>query len=113
MEGHSLAANCHFVTSSYTLSRGYHAERRSYLQSFCLSSTNASVTPSPTAMDVEAGQDVKGKRRASVQSIADAKDLAELGHVEVLVRKFDLWSMLALAFCVLGTWYDISCTKDN
>lgn len=38
------------------------------------------------------------------QSIDDAQDLAELGHVEVLTRKFDLWSMLALAFCVLGTW---------
>ncbi|KXS99303.1 hypothetical protein AC578_6738 [Pseudocercospora eumusae] len=34
----------------------------------------------------------------------DANDLATLGHVEELTRKFDSWSMLALAFCVLGTW---------
>ncbi|KAF2147644.1 amino acid transporter-like protein [Myriangium duriaei CBS 260.36] len=26
------------------------------------------------------------------------------GHTQVLVQKFDFWSMLALAFCVLGTW---------
>ncbi|RDA91877.1 hypothetical protein CP533_0357 [Ophiocordyceps camponoti-saundersi (nom. inval.)] len=34
----------------------------------------------------------------------DADDLAALGHAQVLSRKFSLWSMLALAMCVLGTW---------
>jgi choline transport protein len=34
----------------------------------------------------------------------DALDLAEFGHVQELSRKFSTWSMLALAFCVLGTW---------
>ena len=36
------------------------------------------------------------------QSVQDAHDLAEMGHDQALTRKFDLWSMLALAFCVLG-----------
>ncbi|PHH85121.1 hypothetical protein CDD83_868 [Cordyceps sp. RAO-2017] len=34
----------------------------------------------------------------------DAEDLAALGHAEALTRKFSTWSMLALAFTVLGTW---------
>ncbi|KAG6013851.1 hypothetical protein E4U54_006237 [Claviceps lovelessii] len=38
------------------------------------------------------------------QAVRDAQDLASLGHVQTLSRKFSLWSMLALAFCVLGTW---------
>ncbi|GAB0136846.1 hypothetical protein EsDP_00005134 [Epichloe bromicola] len=38
------------------------------------------------------------------QATRDAQDLAALGHVQTLSRKFSLWSMLALAFCVLGTW---------
>lgn len=38
------------------------------------------------------------------QSFLDARDLADLGHNQALSRKFDKWSMLALAFCVLGTW---------
>ncbi|KAL1961800.1 hypothetical protein VTN77DRAFT_1050 [Rasamsonia byssochlamydoides] len=38
------------------------------------------------------------------QSVIDARDLAALGHDQALSRKFDIWSMLALAFCVLGTW---------
>jgi choline transport protein len=38
------------------------------------------------------------------QSVLDARDLAALGHDQTLSRKFNLWSMLALAFCVLGTW---------
>jgi hypothetical protein len=36
------------------------------------------------------------------QSVQDARDLATMGHDQALTRKFDLWSMLALAFCVLG-----------
>ncbi|KAG6081622.1 hypothetical protein E4U33_006676 [Claviceps sp. LM78 group G4] len=38
------------------------------------------------------------------QATRDAQDLAALGHVQILSRKFSLWSMFALAFCVLGTW---------
>ncbi|KAK9420517.1 putative Choline transport protein [Seiridium unicorne] len=34
----------------------------------------------------------------------DALDLAALGHEQALARKFSIWSMLALSFCVLGTW---------
>lgn len=34
----------------------------------------------------------------------DELDLAALGHEQVLARKFSIWSMLALSFCVLGTW---------
>lgn len=34
----------------------------------------------------------------------DARDLAQLGHTQSLSRKFNMWSMLALAFSVLGTW---------
>ena len=36
------------------------------------------------------------------QDVQDAADLATMGHTQALTRKFDLWSMLALAFCVLG-----------
>jgi amino acid permease len=35
---------------------------------------------------------------------ADALDLASMGHSQALQRKFSKWSMLALAFSVLGTW---------
>ncbi|GJN86182.1 hypothetical protein PLIIFM63780_009761 [Purpureocillium lilacinum] len=38
------------------------------------------------------------------QAVRDANDLAALGHAQSLSRKFSIWSMLALAFCVLGTW---------
>lgn len=34
----------------------------------------------------------------------DACDLAAMGHEQALTRKFSIWSMFALAFCVLGTW---------
>lgn len=38
------------------------------------------------------------------QELIDEVDLAALGHGQALSRKFDIWSILALAFCVLGTW---------
>lgn len=41
---------------------------------------------------------------ATEQDVVDACDLAALGHAQSLTRKFDIWSILALAFCVLGTW---------
>ncbi|KAI8310746.1 Choline transport protein [Colletotrichum sp. SAR11_59] len=34
----------------------------------------------------------------------DAYDLADMGHSQAMSRKFDTWSMLSLAFVVLGTW---------
>ncbi|KAK2613027.1 hypothetical protein QQS21_000956 [Conoideocrella luteorostrata] len=42
------------------------------------------------------------------QDTRDAFDLAGLGHGQAMVRKFSLWSMSALAFCVLGTWAAIA-----
>jgi hypothetical protein len=54
-------------------------------------------------MDVE---NIKLGDSASVdQSVQDARDLATMGHDQALTRKFDLWSMLALAFCVLGIFF--------
>ncbi|KAL4867654.1 hypothetical protein BDV12DRAFT_171076 [Aspergillus spectabilis] len=38
------------------------------------------------------------------RSLEDEIDLAGMGHVQALSRKFSLWSMLSLAFCVLGTY---------
>ncbi|KAJ5691912.1 hypothetical protein N7462_001335 [Penicillium macrosclerotiorum] len=38
------------------------------------------------------------------QDVQDATDLAAMGHAQALTRKFNMWSMLALAFCVLGTY---------
>ncbi|KAL4804029.1 amino acid/polyamine transporter I [Aspergillus unguis] len=34
----------------------------------------------------------------------DEQDLAQMGHSQALSRKFSIYSMLALAFCVLGTY---------
>lgn len=47
------------------------------------------------------------------QATRDASDLAALGHVQTLTRKFSLWSMLALAFCVLGTWSTMAQGLNN
>lgn len=55
-------------------------------------------------MDLEHNQDVKPVESTD-QSVQDARDLAALGHDQALSRKFDVWSMLALAFCVLGIPY--------
>lgn len=38
------------------------------------------------------------------QELIDEVDLAALGHGQALSRKFDIWSILALSFSVLGTW---------
>ena len=40
----------------------------------------------------------------AIQNNQDALDLASMGHSQVLKRTFGTWSMLALAFSVLGTW---------
>lgn len=60
----------------------------------------------PTTSSLTAVMDVETKPVDSDsvdQSVQDARDLATMGHDQALTRKFDLWSMLALAFCVLGT----------
>lgn len=41
--------------------------------------------------------------KAPDQALEDAQDLAAMGHEQALSRKFSIWSMSALAFCVLGT----------
>ncbi|KAJ5612913.1 amino acid permease family protein [Penicillium lagena] len=38
------------------------------------------------------------------QSVQDILDLAATGHDQALSRKFNIWSMLAMSFCALGTW---------
>lgn len=54
-------------------------------------------------MDLESDNQVVKPVESTDQSVQDARDLAALGHDQALSRKFDMWSMLALAFCVLGT----------
>ncbi|KAA8650196.1 hypothetical protein EYZ11_003942 [Aspergillus tanneri] len=54
-------------------------------------------------MDLETNAPLKPVQSVD-QSVQDARDLAAMGHDQALTRKFDLWSMLALAFCVLGTY---------
>lgn len=56
-----------------------------------------------TPLDTEGQAPLKPSNSVD-QSVLDARDLAALGHDQALSRKFDIWSMLALAFCVLGTW---------
>ncbi|WPH04748.1 Hypothetical protein R9X50_00764300 [Acrodontium crateriforme] len=41
---------------------------------------------------------------ANLDDDPDVQDLAMLGHSQTLTRKFNMWSMLALGFTVLGTW---------
>jgi hypothetical protein len=53
-------------------------------------------------MDLESSNQVVKPVESADQSVQDARDLAALGHDQALTRKFDMWSMLALAFCVLG-----------
>lgn len=59
------------------------------------------VEPDPSTRDRETK---KGPLNKVDQSTQDALDLAAMGHEQQLRRKFSIWSMLALAFCVLGTW---------
>ncbi|KAF9874369.1 amino acid permease family [Colletotrichum karsti] len=54
-------------------------------------------------MDPEAGSTLKHSATNDTAA-QDERDLEELGHSQVLSRKFDTWSMLSLAFVVLGTW---------
>lgn len=50
------------------------------------------------------GMDMLKHTDTGNQSYQDARDMIALGHTEELTRKFSPWSMLALAFCILGTW---------
>ncbi|KAH8814886.1 putative amino acid permease family protein [Xylogone sp. PMI_703] len=38
------------------------------------------------------------------QATQDALDLADMGLESAMARSFNIWSMLAFSFCVLGTW---------
>lgn len=53
-------------------------------------------------MDLESNDQFVKPVESTDQSVQDARDLAALGHDQALSRKFDMWSMFALAFCVLG-----------
>lgn len=56
-------------------------------------------------MDIEQHSDTHPSHRGrEEQAERDAAVLAGLGHEQELVRQFNMWSMLALAFTVLGTW---------
>ncbi|CAK7271015.1 hypothetical protein SEPCBS57363_004399 [Sporothrix epigloea] len=45
-----------------------------------------------------------GRTKAEEQEFQDEQDLAAMGHQQAMSRKFGMFSMLSLAFCVLGTW---------
>jgi choline transport protein len=53
--------------------------------------------------DVETNSALK-RTDTTNEAIRDAEDLANFGHDQTMTRKFSMWSMLALAFSVLGTW---------
>ncbi|KAJ5433462.1 uncharacterized protein N7458_012618 [Penicillium daleae] len=55
-------------------------------------------------MDVESTSPPLKVPLENDQDVQDATDLAGMGHAQALTRKFNIWSMLALAFCVLGTY---------
>lgn len=67
---------------------------------------------SSPAIDPETQSPLHGTNTAE-QKAMDANDLAELGHEQVLSRKFGLWSMLALAFSVLGTYATLAQSMNN
>lgn len=52
-------------------------------------------------MDPESAPPLKPDLSAD-QDAQDAHDLAMMGYEQVLTRKFSVWSMFSLAFCVLG-----------
>ncbi|KAM0281598.1 hypothetical protein ACHAQH_003467 [Verticillium albo-atrum] len=54
-------------------------------------------------MEVDAAGTAKAEGRTP-QDHVDARDLAAMGHEQTLTRKFSLVSMLAMTFCILGTW---------
>ncbi|CAK7221678.1 hypothetical protein SBRCBS47491_004610 [Sporothrix bragantina] len=58
-----------------------------------------------------------GRTKAEEQEFQDEQDLAAMGHEQAMSRKFGMFSMLSLAFCVLGTWstfaQDLSSGLEN
>lgn len=62
-------------------------------------------------MDVESNSLPLKPPPENEQDVQDATDLAAMGHAQVLTRKFDIWSMLALAFCVLGMFVTSTAEK--
>lgn len=61
-------------------------------------------------MDVENVEtNVQLGKAPTDQNSEDAHDLAAMGHTQSLTRKFNIWSMLALAFCVLGELLGLFC----
>ncbi|PWY93933.1 amino acid transporter [Aspergillus sclerotioniger CBS 115572] len=63
-------------------------------------------------MDVEHNGPIKPIESVD-QSVQDAHDLAAMGHDQAMTRKFDVWSMLSLAFCVLGTYSTFAQDLDS
>ncbi|RAH65465.1 putative amino acid permease family protein [Aspergillus aculeatinus CBS 121060] len=63
-------------------------------------------------MDVENPETLKPFHSGD-QHAQDASDLAAMGHDQALSRKFDIWSMLSLAFCVLGTYSTFAQDLDS
>lgn len=57
-------------------------------------------------MDVESNSPPLKVPLENNQDVQDATDLAGMGHAQALTRKFNIWSMLALAFCVLGMLFE-------
>jgi hypothetical protein len=57
-------------------------------------------------MDVESNSPPLKVPLDNDQDVQDATDLAGMGHAQALTRKFSIWSMLALAFCVLGMLFE-------
>lgn len=55
-------------------------------------------------MDAEIHNIPTSGHRHDEQDERDAEILAAMGHSQELARQFNTWSMLALAFTVLGTW---------
>ncbi|OOF91446.1 hypothetical protein ASPCADRAFT_211265 [Aspergillus carbonarius ITEM 5010] len=64
------------------------------------------------SMDVENNGPIKPIESVD-QSVQDAHDLAAMGHDQAMTRKFDVWSMLSLAFCVLGTYSTFAQDLDS
>ncbi|KAF2994986.1 hypothetical protein E8E13_003871 [Curvularia kusanoi] len=60
--------------------------------------------PKPPESDFRSSQHKQQFESDAQSDSQDAQVLSAMGHVEELPRQFNNWSMLALAFSVLGTW---------
>ena len=52
-------------------------------------------------------------QKSATLALSDNAPQNTVGHGQVMTRKFGLWSMSALAFCVLGTWAAIASTLET